>query len=86
MTESRLVEELELYQYREALFEATGRIGRIGYYEWSYDHDRLEYCSEEYARIFNMSIKEVLESQDSWEKMILHVHQDDRDRYAKVDN
>ena len=86
MTEARLVEELELYQYREALFEATGRIGRIGYYEWSYDHDRLEYCSEEYARIFNMSIKEVLESQDSWEKMILHVHPDDRDRYAKVDN
>jgi len=33
-----------------------------------------------------MSITEVLESQDSWEKMILHVHPDDRDRYAKVDN
>jgi len=86
MTKAQLVEELELYQFREALFEATGRIAHIGYYEWNYQYDRLEFCSEEYARIFNMSIKEVLDSQDSWEKMILHVHPDDRDRYAKVDN
>jgi diguanylate cyclase (GGDEF)-like protein/PAS domain S-box-containing protein len=86
MSEAQLVEELELYQFREALFEATGRIAHIGYYEWDYEYDRLDFCSEEYARIFDMSIKEVLESQDSWEKMILHVHPDDRERYAKVDN
>lgn len=86
MTKAQLVEELELYQYREALFEATGRIAHIGYHEWSYDYDRLEFCSEEYARIFNMSIEEVLESQGSWEKMILQVHPDDREQYVKVDN
>lgn len=86
MTKAQLVKELELYQYREALFEATGHIAHIGYFEWNYEYDRLEFCSEEYARIFNMSIKDVLESQDSWEKMILHIHPDDREQYAKVDN
>ena len=57
MTKARLIEELELHQFREALFEATGRIAHIGYYEWDYKYDRLEFCSEEYARIFNMSVK-----------------------------
>ena len=33
-----------------------------------------------------MSIEEVLESQGSWEKMILQVHPDDREQYVKVDN
>jgi len=85
MTRAELVEELERYQNREAWFETTWRIAHIGYYEWSYDHDRLEYSSEEYASIFNMSIEEVMEAQCSWDKTILYVHPDDREQYIKDD-
>jgi len=86
MSKAELVEELQRYQSREALFDATWRIAHIGYYEWSYDHDRLECCSEEYASIFNMSTEEAMEKHSNWEKMMLFIHPDDQEQYTEVEN
>ena len=75
--------ELEHLWRREVLFDATQRIGRFGYCEWDYVNGRIKSCTEEYARIFGMSTKEVIESQDSWEKVLEQIHPDDRETYTK---
>lgn len=84
MTRAQLLEKLEHHHYRETLFHETERIAHIGYYEWNYDLDRLESCSEEYAHIFNMSVDEVLAAESSWESTLEEIHPDDRDRYKAL--
>ena len=55
--------EAELVKFRQhkALLDKTELIAHIGHFEWSYDLECLLSCSEEYARIHDMSIDEVLE-------------------------
>ena len=48
--------EIEKLRKREALLHATEQIALIGHYEWNYELDRLESCSEEYAHIFNLTV------------------------------
>jgi len=84
MTKAQPVEKLEHQHYREALFHETERIAHIGYYQWNYELDRLESCSEEYAHIFNMSVDEVLAAESSWENTLQEIHPDDRERYKAV--
>ena len=74
--------ELTRLWHREAFFDATQRIARFGYCEWDYTNDRIKSCTREYAQIFLMTIDEVIESQDSWEKVLLQIHPDDRQSYA----
>ena len=85
MTKSQLVEELERQRNRENLLQAIDRIGHIGYYEWNYGINQLKSCSAEYARIFGMSVEEVMAAQCSWEKALQQVHPDDREQYKKID-
>ncbi|MCP4335099.1 MAG: PAS domain-containing protein [Gammaproteobacteria bacterium] len=74
--------ELVALHQRVSLADATEHAAQIGHYEWNSGVDRLQSCSEEYARLFNMTVDEVLQAQDSWDKMIAMVHPDDRLRYA----
>ena len=74
--------ELVALHQRLSLADATEHAAQIGHYEWNSDADHLQSCSEEYARLFNMTVDEVLQAQDSWDKMIAMVHPDDRPRYA----
>lgn len=74
--------ELTRLWHREAFFDATQRIARFGYCEWDYANDRIKSCTREYAQIFLMTIDEVIESQDSWEKVLLQIHPDDRQLYT----
>ena len=76
--------EISRLRQRQILANAIEGMGHIGHYEWNFDLDRLESCSEEYARIFNMSIEEVIESQDSWAKTLEQVHPEDRENYSKT--
>jgi diguanylate cyclase (GGDEF)-like protein/PAS domain S-box-containing protein len=85
MTKSQLVKELERQRNRETWLQAIERIGQIGYYEANYESNRVESCSLEYARIYGMSVEEVIAAQDSWEKILLQIHPDDREYYEKVD-
>ncbi|MCP4765377.1 MAG: PAS domain-containing protein, partial [Gammaproteobacteria bacterium] len=74
--------ELAALHQRVNLANATEHAAQIGHYEWDSGTDRLQSCSEEYARLFNMTVDEVLQAQDSWDKMIAMVHPDDRPRYV----
>ncbi len=74
--------ELKRLRQREALFEATERIAKIGHYQWNYEQDRLESCSQEYAHIFNMTIDKAMSTFDSWDKILGYVHPEDRDDYS----
>jgi chemotaxis family two-component system sensor kinase Cph1 len=75
--------ELDRLWRREVLFDATQTIGHFGYCDWDYGNGRIKSCTEEYARIFGMSIEEVIASQDSWDKVLEQIHPDDRELYAK---
>ncbi len=80
---AELEAELERCRRLLALYDATGQAAKIGHYEWSYLHDRLESCSEEYARIFEMSVDEALAAQGKWENTLDLVHPDDREAYRR---
>ena len=82
-TRAEIEIELERLRHRESLLDATELIADIGHCEWDYEHGRLKSCSAGYARIFNMSPAEVLESQNSWEKVLDQIHPEDRDLYLK---
>lgn len=75
--------ELEKLRGLETLYKATERAAEIGHYEWNYEKDRLESCSEEYARIFDMTVEEVMEAHNTWKKVVAQVHPEDRERFQK---
>ena len=84
LTRAELEVELGKLRRRETLFNATEQAAKIGHYEWDYELDRLASCSEEYANLFNMTIEEVMQSQDSWQKTLQYIHPDDHDRYREA--
>ena len=84
LTRAELEVELGKLRRRETLFNATEQAAKIGHYEWDYELDRLASCSEEYAKLFNMTIEEVMQSQDSWQKTLQYIHPDDHDRYREA--
>ncbi len=77
--------EAELCKFRqhEALLDKTELIAHFGHFEWSYELDCLLSCSEEYARIHDMSRDEILEAHNSWNKLLQQVHPDDRERFER---
>lgn len=81
MTKSELIEKLERQYYQNTIFHETERIANIGYYEWDFELDRLESCSEGYAHIFNMSVDEVMLAESSWKSTLEEIHPDDLERY-----
>ncbi len=81
--DSVLEAELAKFRQHQALFDRTELIAHIGHFEWSYDLDCLLSCSEEYARIHDMTVEEVLVAHGSWEKLLLQVHPDDREVFAE---
>jgi PAS domain S-box-containing protein len=81
LSHAELQAEVMRLWHREAYFNATQEIAHFGYCEWDYEHDRIKSCTQAYASIFGMTIEEVIESQDSWEKVLLQIHPDDRKLY-----
>jgi diguanylate cyclase (GGDEF)-like protein/PAS domain S-box-containing protein len=77
----QLEARLESLLRRLTLHAATERAARIGHYEWNRDLDRLESCSEEYAKLFNMSVEEALKAQNSLENTLQLIHPEDRESY-----
>jgi diguanylate cyclase (GGDEF)-like protein/PAS domain S-box-containing protein len=76
--------ELDRLRRRESLLKAAERIANIGHWEWDYLKNRLISCSEGFARIYNLSVAKILESQNTWENMLVQIHPDDRDRFISV--
>ncbi len=77
-----LAAELERLRQREALLDATEQLAKIGHREWDFEQNRIVACSDGYARLFGLSVEQVLEAQDSWDKLLELVHPDDRDSFA----
>ena len=76
-----LITELENLCFLILLHEASVRSTSVGQFEWDYEHDRLRYCSREYANIFGQSADEITKVNGSWEQFFAQIHPDDQDRY-----
>jgi diguanylate cyclase (GGDEF)-like protein/PAS domain S-box-containing protein len=81
MTKEQLTQEIELLRHRESLLNAAEKVAGIGHCEWDYEHDRIKTCSLEYARIFGMTVKEVITAQKSWKNWLKQIYPEDRKRY-----
>ena len=72
---------MDRFRQHQALFDRAELIAHIGHFEWSYELNCLLTCSEEYARIHDMTIAQVLEAHNSWDKVVQQVHPDDRELF-----
>ena len=83
LSHQELEAEVERLWLREAFFDASQKLAKLGYCEWDYDNGHIISCTPAYAGIFGMSIEEVIESQNSWEKVLMQIHPEDRDHYTR---
>ena len=83
MVDPALEAELAKFRQHQALLDRTERIAHIGHFEWSYELGRLLSCSEEYARIHDMSVPEIMLAHNSWQGVLQQLHPDDRDAFEK---
>ena len=83
LSEGELKEsELQLREQQDK-FRKAERIGNIGHWEWDVRKDRLIYCSEQYASIYERTVEECLQMSSSLDKDCQHIHPDDRERYRR---
>jgi diguanylate cyclase (GGDEF)-like protein/PAS domain S-box-containing protein len=80
---NELVVELERLRHRELLLDATEQLAQIGHCEWDYENHSIQSCSDGYARIFNLTVDEVLTSQTSWDLVLESIHPEDREIYVR---
>ena len=85
MSREELEAEIERLRQREKLSIATEEIAQIGHYEWNFELDRLESCSEEYARILDTTVDETLKHQATMNEFVPLIHPDDREHYPARD-
>ncbi len=80
---AELEDELERLRHRELLLDATEQVAHIGHCEWDYENGYIKSCSDGYARIFNESVAQVLESQSSWDRVLDLIHPEDQQHYTR---
>jgi PAS domain S-box-containing protein len=76
--------EVRRLRQRETFFNATQEVARFGYCEWDYDQGKIVSCTTSYARIFGMSIEEVIDNQSSREKFFAQVHPADHGLFKQA--
>jgi diguanylate cyclase (GGDEF)-like protein/PAS domain S-box-containing protein len=79
ITERKMVEQ-ELRK-SHAFFRQAEKMGQMGHWEWDDVADKLSSCSEQYARIFEMSMDEIFAASTSGEDDLQLVYPDDRESY-----
>lgn len=84
MAPAQLLAELEKHRYQKLLIKAIDRIARVGYFEWSFEFDRLISCTEEYASIYGKTREQMLQFEDSMEKVVATIHPEDREAYRHI--
>lgn len=93
ITELRHIQERtrELNKIRRELTDKladarrAAQLVNLGTYVWDYKEARLVSCSEEYARIHEMSVDEALQTFDSDEAEFALIHPDDRPGIIELD-
>ena len=81
--DTALEAELAKFRQHQALLDRTERIAHIGHFEWSYELNCLLSCSEEYARIHDMSVPEIMLAHNSWQGVLQQLHPDDREVFEQ---
>ena len=72
-----LLAELNRLQHRDKLLDVAEQLASIGHCEWDYDNNRILACSEGYARIYGMSVADVLSFHANWDNVIQQIHPED---------
>jgi len=80
---SELEAELERLRHQELLLDATEQVAQIGHCEWDYETRLIKSCSNGYAAIFNQTVAEIMQSQNSWDLMLEALHTEDRAFYTQ---
>ncbi len=73
----------EALQKSHALYSLAEELGKLGHWEWDKIKNKMVSCSEQFAKIHEMTVDEVLAYFSSWEQGIVVVHPDDRERYIR---
>jgi diguanylate cyclase (GGDEF)-like protein/PAS domain S-box-containing protein len=68
----------------ERVIETTEKLAQTGHYEWDWDRDCLVSCSEEYAKIFDMTVSQIMDAQNSWGNTLKLIHPDDLECYTQA--
>jgi len=80
---SELEAELERLRHQEMFLDATEQAAQIGHCEWDYETGLIKSCSNGYAGIFNQTVAEIMQSQNSWDLMLEVLHSEDRAFYTQ---
>jgi len=80
---SELEAELERLRHQEMFLDATEQAAHIGHCEWDYETGLIISCSNGYAAIFNQTVAEIMQSQNSWDLMLEVLHTEDRAFYSQ---
>ncbi len=75
--------ERDLRHSEERLPKATELAG-LGYWVWDAVADKCTHCSEQHARIHDVSVDEYLARSASFEGDVAFTHPDDRDEYRRI--
>jgi diguanylate cyclase (GGDEF)-like protein/PAS domain S-box-containing protein len=78
-----LVAELASLRHRDSLLDIAEQLAQIGHCEWDFDNDCLLSCSEGYARIYGLSMDQVLAAQTNWDDVLRQLHEEDREHYTR---
>ncbi len=71
-------------QLKEHLWRRAANLASLGHWIWDDLQDRCLYCSEELARIHEMTVAEYRAELGNLEQVYTHVHPDDRTHYRAV--
>jgi PAS domain S-box-containing protein len=74
----------EKLQKSNALFRQSEQLGKLGHWEWDEIAGRYITCSEQYASMFGMTVKQVIESIKNLEEDQFRVCEEDRNRYKQT--
>ncbi len=67
----------------QALYGQAEQMGQLGHWEWDHINGRMISCSEQFARIYGMTVDETLVYFSNWESVTRLANPDDRVRYEQ---
>ena len=73
----------EVLRETQLLYRKAERMGNIGFWEWDTVEERMISCSEEFARIFEMSVDETITYFSNTENNRQVIHPADLERYVQ---
>ncbi len=83
ITEIRLVEEA--LQQSHALFQQVEAMGKVGHWRWDLVEDKIISCSDQFARIYDMTVPEAFDYFISTDAEFNLVHPDNKVLFKKAE-